>query len=90
MTPKRSRQQIMLAILDLCTGDGANKTQIVYKCNLNFQTVRGYLDELQKAGLIEAIRQPHHHRKTKTGDIYRTTQRGITAAGMLRGSELVE
>ena len=87
MTPKRSRQQIMLAILDLCTGDGAIKTRIVYKCNLNFRTARGYLDELQKAGLFEVIRQPCN--KT-TGDIYRTTPRGITAAEMLRASELVQ
>jgi predicted transcriptional regulator len=87
MTPKRSRQQIMLAILDLCTGEGAIKTRIVYKCNLNFRTARGYLDELQKDGLIQVIGQPPH--KTKKGDIYRTTQRGITAAGMLRASELV-
>jgi len=88
MTPKRSRQQIMLAILDLCTGEGAIKTRIVYQCNLNFRIARGYLDELQKAGLIEAIRQTH--RTTKAGDIYRTTQRGVTAAEMLRASELVQ
>jgi len=80
----------MLAILDLCAGDGAIKTRIVYKCNLNFKTAQGYLDEQQQAGLIEAIRQPHLHRKTKTGDIYRTTQRQITTAGMLRASELVQ
>ena len=88
MTPKRSRQQITLAILDLCAGEGAIKTRIVYKCNLNFRTANGYLDELQQAGLIEAIRQ--NHRTTKAGDIYRTTQRGITAAGMLRASELAQ
>ena len=88
MTPKRSRQEIMLAILDLCAGEGAIKTRIVYKCNLNFRTARGYLAELQQAGLIEAIRQTHH--RTKTGDIYRTTQQGVTAAGMLRASELVQ
>ena len=88
MTPKRSRQEIMLVILDLCAGDGAIKTRIVYKCNLNSRTARGHLDELEKAGLIEAIRQPQH--TTKKGVIYRTTQRGITAAGMLRASELVQ
>ena len=88
MTPKRSRQEIMLAILDLCAGEGAIKTRIVYKCNLNSQTARGYLDELEKAGLIEAIRQTQY--ATKKGVIYRTTQRGITAAGMLRASELVQ
>ena len=86
MTAKRSHPRILLAILDLCTGDGTTKTRIVYQCNLNFQTARSHLDELQKAGLIEAIRQPH----SKTmGDLYRTTQRGITAAGLLRASELV-
>ena len=90
MTKKRSLPAIKLAILDICSGGGANKTRIVYQCNLNFKTAQGYLEELQKAGLIEAIRQPHLHRKKKKGDIYRTTPRGITAAGMLRASELVQ
>ena len=88
MTPKRSRQEIMLAILELCAGDGAIKTRIVYKCNFNSRTARGHLDELEKTGLIEAIRQTQH--TTKKGVIYRTTQRRITAAGMLRASELVQ
>jgi len=88
MTRKRSHPQILLAILDLCKGDGTTKTRIVYQCNLNFRTARNHLDELQKAGLIEAIRQPHSSKTT--GDIYRTTQRGITAAEMLRASELVQ
>jgi predicted transcriptional regulator len=36
-----------------CVRVGANKTQIVYKCNLNFHTVVPYLELLMKNGLVE-------------------------------------
>jgi predicted transcriptional regulator len=65
---KRSRDEIISQILDICT-KGANKTQIVYKANLNFRTVNPYIDLLIKNNLI-AI---------KDGQIvrYETTERGM-------------
>jgi predicted transcriptional regulator len=48
---KRSRQEIISQILEICT-NGANKTKIVYQANLNFKTVDPYLDLLIKNGLI--------------------------------------
>lgn len=62
MTPhKRSRTEIQLAVLQVCV-EGANLTRIVYQCNLNFRTVRPYLDELQENGLL-----------SMDGLLYRTT-----------------
>jgi len=48
---KRSRQEIISQILEICMG-GASKTKIVYQANLNFKMVNPYLDLLIKNGLI--------------------------------------
>jgi predicted transcriptional regulator len=53
---KRSRDNIISEILDICT-KGANKTQIVYKANLNFRTVNPYIDLLIKNKLITVKRR---------------------------------
>lgn len=52
-------------------GGGANKTQIVYSCNLNFRTVVPYLDLIIKNRLAERVE----------GEIprYRTTSKGFEA-----------
>jgi len=65
---KRSRDKIISEILNICT-EGANKTQIVYKANLNFKTVNPYIDLLVKNNLIT----------TKNGKYirYETTERGM-------------
>jgi predicted transcriptional regulator len=65
---KRSRDEIISQILEICK-KGANKTQIVYKANLNFRSVNPYIDLLIKNKLI-AI---------KDGRIvkYETTERGM-------------
>ena len=39
----------------MCVRRGANKTQIVYLCNLNFHTVVPYLDLLIRNGLAERV-----------------------------------
>jgi len=44
---------IIAQILEACI-DGASKTRIVYRCNLNFTTVNPYLDLLKGRGLISA------------------------------------
>lgn len=45
---------------------GAKKTQIVYKCNLNFKILDKYLTKLKEKKLLE-----------KKGRIYYTTPKGI-------------
>jgi predicted transcriptional regulator len=65
---KRNRDRIISEILNICT-EGANKTKIVYKANLNFKTVNPYIDLLVKNNLI----------KIKEGQLvcYETTERGM-------------
>ena len=43
--------------MQVCGKDerGANKTQIVYSCNLNFHTVMPYMELLIRNGLAERI-----------------------------------
>jgi predicted transcriptional regulator len=48
---KRSRQEIISQILEICT-KGASKTKIVYLAYLNFRTVNPYLNLLIKNDLI--------------------------------------
>lgn len=78
MGRKRFKDQILCKILQVC-GKGANKTQIVYSCNLNFHTVVPYLDLLTKNGLAEKLE----------GEIvrYRITPRGEEALGHLQELE---
>ena len=49
---RRSRNRIISEILDVCR-TGSNKTRIVYKANLNFNTVNPYMDLLIKNNLLE-------------------------------------
>ena len=49
---RRSKNDIISEILDLCR-TGANKTRIVYKANLNFNTVDPYIDLLIKNNLLK-------------------------------------
>jgi len=67
---RRDKMQIMISILDTCT-KGANKTRIVYQVNLNFRTVRPYLELLEKSGLIEV-----KDVKNNGSVLYETTQKG--------------
>jgi len=62
-----------------CKCAGANKTQIVYSCNLNFHTVVPYIELLIKNGLAERVE----------GEIvrYRITPRGEEALAHLRELE---
>ena len=48
--------------------EGAKKSHIVYKANLNFQVVKRYLERLHKAGLIAF--------PSFNGRLFQTTSRG--------------
>jgi predicted transcriptional regulator len=63
---KRSHMQISIDILRIAL-EGAKKSHIVYKANLNFKIVNGFLDSLLNSGLLNG---PSHDR------IYQTTQKG--------------
>ena len=49
---KRSRAQIVLAILDLLAAQDRLKTEIVYQANLDFRTIDRYLEKLVEAGNV--------------------------------------
>jgi predicted transcriptional regulator len=80
MAQKRSKDQIIANILDICR-EGAGKTKIVYLANLNFRTVNRPLDLLQKKGFLEAIQGERV--------IYRTTQAGVRAMETLQNARAI-
>jgi predicted transcriptional regulator len=67
-TMKRSREEIISQILEICK-NGASKTKIVYRANLNFRTVNPYLDLLIKNDLIQV--------NEGRAMLYETTPKGI-------------
>ncbi len=64
---KRNRMEIIQELLEACV-QGATKTEMVYRVNLNFKTANCYLRPLLKEGMIEVDRG--------TPITYRTTQKG--------------
>ena len=64
---KRNREEIISQILSICI-DGAIKTRVVYKANLNFKTVEPYLELLVKNKLLKV--QPGKR------TFYETTKKG--------------
>jgi predicted transcriptional regulator len=51
---RRSRIEVICDILSEALG-GANKTRLMYHCNLNFMRFNRYLQELLDAGLLECV-----------------------------------
>jgi predicted transcriptional regulator len=51
---RRSRIEVICDILNEALG-GANKTRLMYHCNLNFMRFNRYLQELLDAGLVERV-----------------------------------
>jgi predicted transcriptional regulator len=61
---RRSRTAISVEILNVAL-EGAKKTHIVYRANLNFEVINRYLALLQDKGLIN-----------KKENLYITTEKG--------------
>ena len=68
MSGKRSNMEISADILKV-TLNGAKKSHIVYKANLNFQLGKKYMDHLRSCGLIQG---PSDREKA-----FYTTERGM-------------
>ena len=66
----RGYLEIIHAILSVCT-EGALKTHVMFKCNLNSSQVQQYLAYLVDRGLLEKERKAY---SSKTS--YRTSERG--------------
>jgi len=77
--PRRSTDQIIAQILEICLKPAVAKTQVVYQANLNFKMIRSYLDLLTRGGLLEAV--------PGKLTIYRTTPKGEMALKALRAIE---
>ncbi|MEM4481105.1 MAG: winged helix-turn-helix domain-containing protein [Candidatus Bathyarchaeia archaeon] len=68
---RRSRVEVIREILREAL-DGANKTRLMYRCNLNFGRFNRYLRELLDAGLLERVAA-----NPEAGMVlYRTTEKG--------------
>ena len=61
-------------ILSLCKNQ-TSLTRIVYQCNLNFKTVKPYLEHLIKFGLLETSGEGR--------TLYSTTDKGLDALRQL-------
>lgn len=71
---KRSRFDIIGSILIICK-DGARKTEIVYKANLNFKNAEVYLKWLVDREMI-----------AKEGEFFKTTTRGAELLANLQSA----
>jgi predicted transcriptional regulator len=68
MRDKRSRHEVMVAILEIVAED-VNITRIVYGANINFKMAQDYIRHLTEIGLIESI-------SNEGKVIYRITEMG--------------
>jgi predicted transcriptional regulator len=66
---RRSDIKIAIEILNIAL-NGAGKTEIVYKADLNFRQARKYLNFLLEKGLITVHDNPNRRNE------YRTTEKG--------------
>lgn len=75
---RRSRAQVIVEILSEASG-GANKTRLMYRCNLNFDRFNRYLRELFDAGLVDRIGP-----NPRGVSLYKTTDKGRELLRVLR------
>jgi predicted transcriptional regulator len=75
---RRSRIEVICDILNEALG-GANKTRLMYHCNLNFMRFNRYLQELLDAGLVERIDS-----NPEGIVLYRTSDKGRELVKVLR------
>jgi predicted transcriptional regulator len=76
MSGKRSDIEISAAILQVAK-NGAKKSHIVYKANLNFKIGKKYLDRLIHSGLLKG--------PTEKNKLFRTTEKGVDYINYFQG-----
>ena len=62
---RRSRLEVLSSILEICSGEGASKTRIVYQINLNFKNAGAYLKWLTDKGYL--VKEGKMHKITPSG-----------------------
>ena len=65
----RNRVEIIADILNI-VGDGARKTQIMYKGNLSYKLLKRYLREVIGAGLVCAGERANIYQLTEKGKMF--------------------
>ena len=78
---RRSSDQIIAQILEICQNTNVVKTRIVYLANMNFTIVNYYLDLLTRKELLEVIPSKYL--------TYKTTPKGKTALESLKAIEKI-
>ena len=68
MEKRRNSLEITAEILQIAK-EGAKKTHVVYRANLNFRILQHYLDDLENRGLVT------NH--VERGGLIKTTEKGI-------------
>jgi len=75
---RRSRSEVICDILNEALGE-ANKTRLMYRCNLNCTRFNRYLQELLDARLIESVNS-----NPESLVLYKTTAKGRELLKVLR------
>ena len=75
---RRSRTEVIMDIL-VEASQGANKTRIMYRANLNFLRFKRYFSELLDKGLIAEVDNPGSGKV-----IYKTTEDGKALLEVLK------
>lgn len=75
---RRSRAEVVADILSEAL-DGANKTRLMYRCNMNFARFNRYLRELLDAGVVKRVNP-----NPKGLILYKTTDEGRELLTVLR------
>jgi predicted transcriptional regulator len=76
MSPRRSKEQIIIQILTTSLGNGISKTQIISRVKMDYNYADLYLDLLIKKGLLEVIQGKFA--------LYKTTSKGENVLESLR------
>ena len=79
LKPRRGRIEITAELLEIASGQGATKTALVYRANLNFTLVQRYLLYLESKGMIERV-------DGGSPALYRTTEKGKETLGSINSA----
>lgn len=74
----RGSWEIMMCILESCSGEGAKKTHVMYRANLNYVSFAKYFVALVEKGLIREVEG------TNGDPLFRITEKGSALVKVLR------
>jgi len=77
--PRRSKDQLIAQILEICLQSDSSKTRIVYRANMSFNAIESYMDLLTSKGLLKASSDKY--------PIYSTTPKGERVLKSLKAIE---